>query len=78
MSLLFVVPIFQADTNIKLITISTGTRSATFSGSHSIVLNRPLPAAAMIPIIIVSVNTFVRKNCISYQSGRSNCLPILS
>lgn len=48
-SLDFVVPILHAATNIRFITVSTGTRSAVLFLLHSIDLKIPFPAAAMIP-----------------------------
>lgn len=73
------VPIFQADTNIKLITISTGTISAILCGSHNIVLNKPLPAAAIIPWwrnCTIRINLF--NLILIYLLVRSNCRPNLS
>jgi len=48
-SLVLLADIRQAATIIKLITVSTGTRSAFLVLSHNIVLNSPFPAAAIIP-----------------------------
>lgn len=44
------VAVLQAATIIRLITTSTGTKSATLFTSQSIVLNKPFPQAAMRPV----------------------------